>query len=163
MTFGDIILLCITVLVMLVGLLGTFLPLLPGIPLIWLAALGYSAVTGFYPVGWNVIFWFGVIMLASFAIDALAQAYGTKRYGASRWGVVGSLVGTLLGFPLGLIGLIFGPLAGAFVFELLGGRHPEQALRAGIGSFLGFLGGSLIKVIMAAVMIGIFIFVALSG
>lgn len=137
MTFGDALLL-VTLLVMLLGLAGSVLPGLPGVPLIFAAALVYAYATGFEVVGVTVVVFLGLFALLAFVADLLGTTYGARRFGASNWGTVGGalggLVGTLAGalfFGVGaLFGLLAGTVIGVFAGEYLRkrrGRSPEAA------------------------------------
>ncbi|CAN5185292.1 DUF456 domain-containing protein [soil metagenome] len=117
----------ITLLVMLVGLAGSVLPGLPGVPLIFASALVYAYVTDFEVVGASVLVLLGLFALLAFVADLLATAYGARRFGASNWGTaggaIGGLIGTLAGalfFGIGaLFGLLAGTIGGVFAGEYL--------------------------------------------
>ncbi|HWJ02688.1 MAG TPA: DUF456 domain-containing protein [Verrucomicrobiae bacterium] len=148
----------LAILVMLIGLAGTILPLLPGTPIIFLAILGYGLYTHFTTVGIWFILIMGLLTGLSFAVDYLGTAYGAKRYGATRYGVWGSIIGGVLGlFVLPPFGLVLGTLLGAITGELIRGAKAESALSIGWGSLVGFLGGSILKIILAAIMVVSFV------
>lgn len=150
--------LIITLIIMFVGLAGTIIPMLPGIPLIYLGYLIYGLATGWSHYGAQAMVGWGAVAVLSVGIDYYAGAAGAKKFGATRAGVIGSLIGGLVGVIfLGLLGLIAGPFLGAVAGELLGGAPQKQAMRAGWGTFVGFLAGSLFKVALALVMIGTFL------
>ena len=91
-------------------------------------------------------------------MDYLANLYGAKKFGAGKLGIFFAIIGMMTGVvAAGLVGLIIGPLIGAIIGELLSGKSHRQALRAGLGTIVGFLGGTIIKFIIGLVMIGIFI------
>ena len=108
----------VTLAVMLVGLAGSVLPGLPGVPLIFASAIVYAYATGFEVVGASVLVILGLFALIAFVTDLLATAYGARRFGASNWGTVGGaiggLIGTLAGALLFGVGALFGLLAGTF-------------------------------------------------
>jgi len=124
----------ISLLVMLLGLLGSVLPGLPGVPLIFAAALVYAYVTGFEVVGALVLILLGLFALLAFVADFVGTAYGARRFGASNWGMtggaIGGLVGTLAGtlfFGIGaLFGLLAGTIGGVFAGEYLR-RHRRSS------------------------------------
>ena len=126
MEYGTV-LLVVTFAAMGLGLLGSVLPGLPGVPLIFLSALVYAILTDFDEVGWSIIALLGVFAAIAFAADFIATTYGARRFGASNWGTVGGaiggIVGTLAGalvFGIGaLFGLIFGTIGGVFLGEYL--------------------------------------------
>ena len=130
-------LLWITLVVMLVGLAGSVLPGLPGVPLIFISALVYAILTDFEYVGALVIVFLGLFAAIAFVADFVATTYGARRFGASNWGTVGGAIGGIVGalagalfFGLGaLFGLILGTIGGVFLGEYLrrrrGGRAAE--------------------------------------
>jgi len=157
MDFINIVLIAVTCLIFIIGLAGIILPVLPGIPVIWLGTLFYAFFTGFENIGFGVLVIFTVLTVFSLIIDYTANSIGAKKYGAGKWGVIGAFAGLIVGLILaGPVGLIIGPFLGAFAGELLSGKDNRQAFKAGIGSFVGFLGGILIKLVIALVMIIMF-------
>lgn len=140
-----------------VGLAGTILPILPGTAIIYGGFLLYGIMTGFDSLGW----WFFLGQLAllgiSYLVDFLASAYGVKFYGGSRAAVWGALLGSLLIFVIGPLGLLIGPLIGAITGELIAGEEIRRAFHCGVGTFVGLLGGTIVKLLIAAVMVGWFI------
>lgn len=138
----------------LAGIAGIILPVLPGPPLIWLGMLLYGLLTGFERITWVFLLLQAVLVALSFGIDYLANAWAVKRYGGSRMAVWGAGIGLLLGALLfSPVGIILGPFAGAFLGELLAGRHPAQALRIGFGTLIGLASGSGVKLCLAGGMI----------
>ncbi len=151
----------VTVLVgltMLVGLAGVFLPLLPDMLIIWMAALGYGLLVGWGQWGpWL----FGLITLLG-AIGAIAEIWvsgaGARRAGASVWGILG-------GLALGAVGLVFftplggvlGLLLGTFVVEAVRLRDPSQAAKAMLGMGLGYGASFGVRLVLGMVMIGVWI------
>ncbi|HLO03823.1 MAG TPA: DUF456 family protein, partial [Symbiobacteriaceae bacterium] len=121
----------LTLAVMLAGLAGTFVPSLPGLPIIWVAALVYAIATGFHAYGWLYLVLTGVVVLLVQVAEQLARAWGAKRFGASKWGGWGAVIGSLIGLFFMPLGLILGPFLGAMLGELIAGRSMEDAVRAG--------------------------------
>jgi uncharacterized protein YqgC (DUF456 family) len=159
MNIGMIALFALTLLVMLIGLAGTVIPMIPGLPVMWMGALIYALLTGFERIGWTFLGIFGLLTAISTVLDYVANLYGAKKMGATGWGIAGAILGMLVGlFTAGLIGLLLGSFVGAVLGEILGGRKGSQALKAGVGTFLGFLGGTLLKFVIGCVMIGVFLF-----
>ncbi|MFH1207581.1 MAG: DUF456 domain-containing protein [Patescibacteria group bacterium] len=157
MTIGEIILFVIALAVMLVGLAGVILPVLPGAPLIFAAVIGYGALTGFESLSKEIIITLAILTGVSLLLDWLPGIVGVKKFGGSVWGVTGSMVGMLAGlFVGGVIGMVVLSFVGAVVGEILAGRKNEQAFRAGAGSFIGFFFGVVAKFTIGSVMIGIF-------
>ncbi len=158
MSIGLVILFVIILLVMFVGLWGVLLPVLPGIPLIFGAAFVFAIIEGFELITWNTIALFAILTAASLLIDYLATMYGVRRMGGTKLGMVGALAGMFIGLlTSGLPGLIIGSFVGAYGFELIGGKRSSEALRSSTGSFIGLIGGGVIKFAVGAVMIGIFV------
>lgn len=143
---------------MVVGLLGVILPVLPGVPLAWLGLFIYALVTGFERISVATIVIFFVLMVLALVLDFVAPMLGAKKYQASKFGVIGAFLGFVVGiFVLGFWGIILGPLFGAFLGELIARGRPKQALGSALGAFLGFIAGTLFKVVLILVMAGFFI------
>jgi len=144
----------------LAGLAGSIIPGMPGPPVVFVGALVYGLLTGFTEMGWVLLLVLGVLAAVSQLLDYLASAYGAKKLGGSAWGIWGSLIGGLVGFFIFAIpGMIIGLFAGAVIMELWKGKKDTRAaLKVGGGSLLGFLGGTLMKIIFSLLMIGLFLF-----
>jgi len=139
------------------GIAGSVVPALPGLPLVF-AGLFLAAWLGdFQQVGWLALGLLGGLMLLALAVDLVASLLGTRRFGASGLAVLGAAVGTVVGLFFGLPGLLLGPFVGALGGELLAGRGFEQAARAGVGAWLGFLIGTLAKLALAFSMLGVYL------
>ncbi len=152
----------IAVICFLVGVVGTFLPAVPGAPLIWLGMLFYGFTMDFQGLTLSFYLLQGAAVLLTFLIDYIAGAYGTKKYGGSRAAVLGSILGLFLGpLLLGPLGVILGPFLGAFLMEFIKGKPMEQSFQAAFGTLLGLLGGTILKLVIEAVMIGSFLWVVL--
>lgn len=139
------------------GVAGTLLPVLPGTLLIWIGFLFYALLNGFADLG--LVFFVGQLALVgvSYLVDFLATAYGVRRYGGSKAAAWGAVLGSLLVFVIGPLGILIGPLLGAVIGELFMGEQVRQAMHAGFGSFLGLVGGSLAKLAIAGLMIAWFV------
>jgi uncharacterized protein YqgC (DUF456 family) len=146
----------------LIGLIGIFLPALPGVALIFAGTLLFAIVDGFHRITGGTLAVFAALTVLSVALDFAAGIVGAKRYLAGRWGVAGAVIGMLVGLFFGLPGMVLGPLVGAVAFELLAGREPRAALRAGWGTFVGFLGGGVLKLAIGVGIIGTFIYKVLA-
>ncbi|HSR10310.1 MAG TPA: DUF456 domain-containing protein, partial [Thermodesulfobacteriota bacterium] len=155
--FFHVIVVLVTVLLMAAGLVGCVVPFLPGSPLIVLGAFLYAWHTEFQTVTWVTLLVLVVLAVASHLLEFFASALGVKRFGGSGWGMTGAAIGAFLGLFGGIPGLILGPFLGAFLLELLHTRRLEVSLRSGWGTFIGFLFGTLGKVVIALIMIGIFV------
>ena len=152
----------LTLLLMLVGLVGTVVPLLPGTTVILAAAIGHHLLLGEeHSVGWWTIAGLALLTALSFVVDFFSGAMGAKYFGASRWGAIGGILGAVVGLFFGLIGLFVGPLIGALVGEMLGGRGILPAGKSGWGTFLGTTAGIISKLLIGVLMIAWFLAAAL--
>lgn len=142
---------------MLVGLLGVVLPVIPGIPLSWLGLFIYAIGTGFERISVTTIIVFFIIMFISLAIDFLAPMLGAKKYKASKLGIFGAFAGITVGIFFGIWGIILGPFVGALLGEFISGKKTKQAFSSALGTFIGMILGSLLKIIIILVMVGYFI------
>ncbi|MGH8085826.1 MAG: DUF456 domain-containing protein [Lysobacter sp.] len=142
----------------LVGVAGTVLPALPGLPLVFGGMLLAAWAGGFEQVGVAMLVLLGLLTVLSLGIDFLATALGAKRVGASRLALVGAVVGTVVGLFFGPIGLLTGPFVGALAGELIHGREVRKATRVGFGTWLGILVGTVLKIGLAFAMLGLFAF-----
>lgn len=159
----DIVLLVIGFILMLVGILGSFLPVLPGPPISWLGLL-LLYLTKAIPDDWWLLGITLVIAIAVFILDYIIPAVGTKKFGGSKAGMIGTIIGLLVAifFPvLGPFGIIIWPFVGALVGELSNKADQKTALKAAFGSFLGFLTGTFMKFVIAIIYLGIFIWKAI--
>jgi len=137
------------------GVAGLVVPVLPG-ALLLLAGVGALAWAGDFAIlGWGTVGFAGAVALAILAVDWAASVLGAKAFGASKWAVIGSAVGLLVGLFLGLPGIVLGPAVGALVFEYAKDPNFGRAARAGAGAFVGFVVGSVLKVVLAFVLLGV--------
>lgn len=143
---------------MVVGIAGLILPALPGLPLVFSGMLLAAWAGDFQQVGWVTLVVLGLLTALSIAIDILATLVGAKRVGASRKALIGALVGTVVGLFFGPVGLFAGPFVGALLGELWHGRQLGKAARVGLGTWLGILLGTVLKLGLAFAMLGLFVF-----
>lgn len=148
----EIVILVLVGLLLIAGVIGSFMPVLPGPPIAYGALLLLHYFTQ-YQTSSSVLIWTGVAMVIITVVDNLMSIFGAKKFGAGKAGMIGSFVGLFLGLSFGPIGIIGGPLVGAIVGELIAGKNSNDALKAGIGTFIGFLCGTLLKLIYAGYMI----------
>ena len=144
-------------LLMVGGVAGSFLPVIPGTPLIFVGALIYAFATDFDPVGLGQLLALAGISILAYVLDYTAGALGAKKFGGSWWGAAGALVGALAGFFFGPLGLMLGPIAGAWLGELLRSRHFHTSIRSAFGTVVGMLLGTMAKLSLALVMVGLFL------
>ncbi|MGH8078115.1 MAG: DUF456 domain-containing protein [Lysobacter sp.] len=140
----------------LVGVAGTVLPALPGLPLVFAGMLLAAWAGDFQLVGGWMLGLLGVLTLLSLAVDFMATALGAQRVGASRLALVGAVIGTFAGLAFGIIGIFIGPFVGALLGELIHGRKVGQAAKVGFGTWLGILLGITLKLGLAFAMLGLF-------
>jgi uncharacterized protein YqgC (DUF456 family) len=156
MTTEEIIGLSLTLLVMLAGLIGSLLPVMPGVPLILIAAIGhrlYFGAAGINNVVLIILVW---LTLVSLVFDFLASLLGSRKFGATWLGMTGAVVGGIIGLFFSLPGIILGPFLGAMIFEMLGDKEFKQAVHAGLGATVGLLLGIVGKFAIGVVMIILF-------
>ena len=165
----DIVLIILGAICLLLGLVGCVAPVVPGVPLSYLGLL-LLHWTERVQFSWQFLVVWGVVVVVIQILDYFIPAWGTKKFGGTKYGVWGSTIGLFAGFLMGPLGIIIGPFVGAVVGELIYfNRHPQntigqlkntnfnRALRAGFGSFIGLLAGTLVKVICCGVMIAYFV------
>jgi uncharacterized protein YqgC (DUF456 family) len=145
------------ILMIMIGVVGTVLPALPGAPFIFLGALLAGWIDHFARIGWPSLTALGILAACSVCVDFIAAARGAKRFGASKLAVVGATIGTLFGLFLGIIGVLIGPFCGALIGELISKGDFEQAGKVGFATWLGLLIGAVVKLALAFSMIGILI------
>jgi uncharacterized protein YqgC (DUF456 family) len=145
-----------------IGLAGTILPALPGIPLMLIGMLVAAWADDFSRIGVFTLVVLALLMALSFVLEFGAAALGAKRVGASRQAIGGAAIGTALGLFLGLPGLVLGPFVGAVVGELMARRRlarddAQAAVKVGVGAWVGFVVGTVAKLAVAFTMIGVFV------
>jgi len=159
----DLALYVLAALLMIGGVVGNILPALPGIPMIfggiWLAA----AVNEYQRVGTGWLLVIGALGAFGVLVDFMAGVLGAKRVGASKAALWGASAGTVIGMFFGLLGLVFGPFIGALAGELSSGKSVLRSAHVGIGTWLGLLFGTLVKLVISLLMIGLFGFAMLLG
>jgi hypothetical protein len=140
-----------------VGLAGLLLPALPGMPLLFLGAVAIAAADGFTRIGYLSLAVIALLAVAGTVVDHMAGVLGAKRAGASRWGVIGAVIGLVVGLPFGIPGLILGPGLGAVTLEYARDQEFRRAAKAGVGVFIGFVLGTVVKYAVACVIIGVLV------
>ena len=140
-----------------IGFLGTFLPILPGTTLIFAGALLHFFMMGMEASGlaWQGLVFIAIVYILSLIVDWLSGAIGAKWFGSSKWGVFGAILGGIVGLFFGLPGLIIGPIAGVFAFEMLfAKKEVKEASNSTVGTVVGGLAGIVVRVFLALLMIG---------
>jgi uncharacterized protein YqgC (DUF456 family) len=158
----DILILIIVLALMLLALAAVIIPVLPGLPFIWLLMLGYGYYDGWQSYGVSYILLTAFLTAAGMVLDQAAGIVGAKKFGAGYPGMAGAFIGALAGLLIfNLPGLIWGTFCGAFLGELVFGRNVKKSFHAGLGALLGFLISSLGKFFIALILIGSFVFMTL--
>ena len=147
----------LAVALMVVGVIGTVLPALPGAVLV-LAGVALAAwIDDFARIsGWTLGV-LAVLTAIAWIVDYVAGVYGARKAGASALALVGAAVGTIVGIFTGFVGLLFMPLVGAAIGEYVAQKDALRAGRVGLATWLGMLVGTVLKVAIAFLMIGIFV------
>jgi uncharacterized protein len=146
------------ILCIVIGFVGTIVPILPGTMMIFAGISLVAWWSDFVIIGVPVLVLTGILVIVSLVVDFLASVVGAKRVGASSLALWGATLGSFVGMFFMIPGIILGPFVGAFVGEYLAQSNASQATRAGLGTWLGLLVGTVLKVGISMAMIGIFIF-----
>lgn len=153
----DTVLLIVSIVLLIIGLAGCILPIIPG-PLISFAAVVVLHFTKYADFSNNTLLILGVATVIVTILDYIVPAWGTKKFGGSRAGMIGSIIGLIIGLffvpplgPFGIISILAGPFLGAYIGETIQGKNSDDALRAAFGSFIGFITGTLMKLFTSLV------------
>lgn len=147
----------LAVVLVVTGLAGIVFPALPGTVLIFAGLLIAAWIDGFVRVGVITLVVLGILTVVSYFIDVAMMALGMKRLGASKRAMAGAAIGTLAGLFFGLPGIIVGPFVGAVIGELTAHHDWGRAGRAGVAAWIGFVVGTVVKMGVAFMMVGIFL------
>jgi uncharacterized protein YqgC (DUF456 family) len=148
---SDYILLILGILLMILGIIGCLVPVLPGPPLSFIGII-LLHLTSFGHFTKPALITLAAIAIVVTILDYIVPVWGTRKFGGSKYGTRGATVGLIVGLFLGPIGIILGPLIGAFVGEMIYRDDIAYALKAGFGSLLGFLTGIGLKLAASLVM-----------
>lgn len=158
MESSDLLVTVLALLMLAIGVAGTVLPALPGLPLVFGGLWALAWVGDYARVGVFTLSILAVLLVIGMALDFVAASLGARKFGASREAVAGALVGALVGVFFGLPGLILGPFIGAVAGELKARRPMEQAALSGVGAWIGLMAGILAKLVITVVMLAVFAF-----
>jgi uncharacterized protein YqgC (DUF456 family) len=139
------------------GLAGTVLPVLPGTVLVWAGIVLGAWIDDFQRVGTTTLVVVTVLAALAWVLDYVAGLLGARRAGASRQALLGAAIGTVAGLFMGVVGVLFMPLVGAALGEYLAQKDQTRAVRVGVATWLGIMLGLLAKVVLAFVMVGLFV------
>ncbi|WP_183422249.1 DUF456 domain-containing protein [Luteibacter sp. Sphag1AF] len=152
----DVVLYICAALLVIAGVAGAILPALPGIPLIFAGLWVAAATDGYRHVGLWWLVGIAVAGIVGVAIDFVAGTLGAKRVGASSRALWGAAIGTVVGMFFGLPGLLLGPFLGAVAGEMMSGKSALRSAHVGVSTWFGMLLGTLVKLVISFVMIGLF-------
>ena len=147
----------LSVALIVLGLAGTVLPLLPGTLLVWGGIVLGAWIDNFSRVGTTTVLVISALAVLAWALDYVAGLMGASKAGASKQALLGAGVGTVAGLFMGLVGVLFMPLIGAAVGEYLARRDQRHAVHVGVATWIGIMVGLVAKVVLAFVMVGIFV------
>ncbi|PKP25296.1 MAG: DUF456 domain-containing protein [Bacteroidetes bacterium HGW-Bacteroidetes-2] len=155
----DVFLVILGFVFMLVGILGSVLPVLPGVPISWLGLLMIYLVPS-VPFDWFFLTITFVLAIFLYLMDYIIPAIGTKHFGGSKSGawcaIIGLFVGIIAPIPFGIL---IGPFLGAFIGEMAFNKtRSDIALKAAFGSFIGFIASTFMKILASFVYLGLFIY-----
>jgi uncharacterized protein len=146
----------LAIMLMVVGVIGTVLPALPGVILVLAGVIVGAWIDDFAKVPIWVVVVIGVLAMIAWATDYVATIMGAKKAGASKLALLGAAIGTVVGIFMGLIGVLFMPLVGAALGQYLSEKNSKNAAKVGIATWLGLLVGTVVKIAIVFVMLGIF-------
>jgi uncharacterized protein len=150
------------------GYAGSVLPALPGAPLalisVWMVHL-----SGMHHYAWYVLAAVTIMALGISLVDYVLPVWGTRRYGGSPAGVKGSAIGLVIGVlmsfiipAVGMLGILAGPFLGAYIGEKMAGHNHQIAFKSAVGSFLGFIAGTLGKLFATTIISFVFLYGVIS-
>lgn len=152
----DIVWIIIGIVLILVGIIGAIIPGIPG-PIVSFAALLLMQLKDEAPYAEEFMLVMGLIAVGVTVLDYVVPIWGTKKFGGTKKGVWGSTIGLIIGIfflslgPFGIVGILLGPFIGAYIGESMGGQDSRVAMRSAIGSFMGFLAGTMMKLVYSIV------------
>lgn len=139
------------------GVLGTFIPGIPGPVAVFAGMLLAAWIDHFTRVGWIALVILGALTAAALAIDTVASVMGARRVGASRPALIGALIGTVVGLFFGFVGILVAPFVGAVIGELSSRPHVPSAVRVGVGTWIGLALGAFAKIVIVLAMLALFL------
>ncbi len=159
----DYVLIGFGIILMFIGIIGCVLPFLPGPPLNYIGLL-LLHFTGRYHFATDFLVIWAIITAVVYGLDLIIPVWGTKKFGGSKFGIWGSVFGLLAGFLFfPPFGIIIGPFVGAVIGELIAGKDSGAALKSGFGSFVGFITGTVLKLVVSGMMTWYFVKELING
>jgi uncharacterized protein YqgC (DUF456 family) len=155
----EIVFVVLGFILLLVGIIGSFLPVLPGVPVSWLGLVALY-LSPKLEIDWTFLIITGIVAILLYILDYIIPALGTKKYGGSKAGVYGTMIGLAVGIIAPIpFGILIGAFVGAFIGEVAFNKtQGDVAVKAAFGSFLGFLASTFVKFMATMVYLGIFIY-----
>lgn len=154
----DLLLIIIGAVLMIVGIFGSFLPVLPGVPVSWLGLLVLHLAPSI-PMNYWLLGITLVIAVLIYVLNFSIPAMGTKRFGGSKAGMIGATIGLVVGLIAPVpFGVLIGPFVGAFIGEIINKSNSRSALKAAFGSFIGFLASSFMEFVIALGFLALYIY-----
>ncbi|WP_129596133.1 DUF456 domain-containing protein [Anaerophilus nitritogenes] len=148
----------VVMILMFIGLLGIFIPGVPGNGLIFLSILGYGFLTHFEKISITMVIIFSILTGLSFLLDYISSVMGAKKFGATKAGLIGGFLGGILGiFILSLPGMILGQFLGTLIGELYYGKELKNSIFSGVGTVIGFIVGVILNMTIGIGMISLFL------
>ncbi len=152
----DLFLLIFSFLIMIVGIIGSIIPVLPGPLSSWIGLFIFSNIST-VEVSGNLLIFTLIIALIIFILDNIIPIYTSKKFGASKYGVIGGSIGTIIGLFFMPFGIVFGPLIGAFIGEILLNKNFDKSLKASLGVFIGLIVSGFTKALISIIFLIIYI------
>lgn len=153
----EIVLWVIAFVLIIIGISGVLLPALPGVPVAFVGFLLGAWIDKFQKVGWLAILILAFMMVLSMSLDFLTTLFGAKKMGASSLAAMGAMAGTVVGLFFGIAGIFIGPFVGAALGEFFAKRDLMQAGKVGIGTWIGIIVGTALKLALVFLMLGVFV------
>jgi uncharacterized protein YqgC (DUF456 family) len=162
MDTAHVLVFILALILMLAGIIGSFIPIIPGLPLNWLVFLGYGFWSGWETYGFWTMVWTGAVTAVGVIGEQVAGALGAKKFGSGKAGMIGAVVGAIAGLLVfNIPGLILGTFAGAMAAEMIFNRmEAKQAANAGVGALLGCMAGSVFKFVLSTILTVYFVWLA---
>jgi uncharacterized protein YqgC (DUF456 family) len=165
MDTAQVIVFSVAIALMLVGVAGSILPVIPGVPLNFVVFLAYGYYSSFEAYGFLTIFLVGALTFAAIVVEQLAGIMGAKKFGSGKAGMIGAVVGSLVGIIIfNVPGLIIGTFLGALAFEMIFAKKEWKVARmAGLGALVGCACGSFFKFVVSFIITAAFIYLVIKN
>lgn len=145
----EILIVVLGAICVLVGLIGTFIPMLPGTPISYIGLLLLLLIPG-CTLTWKFFLFWGIIVVVLQVINYFIPIWGVNKFGGTKYGQWGSVIGVIVGLFFPPLGIFLGPFVGAVIGELIGGMNIGDSLKAGFGSFVGTFVGMVLGIVVAS-------------